>query len=40
MYADGQFVQKWQTPEKPGSCLQVTMTAGDGSQLKANFILK
>ncbi|MFF1830730.1 PxKF domain-containing protein [Paenarthrobacter sp. NPDC058040] len=39
-YQEGQFIQKWQTPKKPGSCLQVTMTAGDGSQLKANFIIK
>ncbi|MGP0225129.1 PxKF domain-containing protein [Paenarthrobacter sp. NCHU4564] len=39
-YTDGQFIQKWQTPKKPGSCIQVTMTAADGSQLKANFVLK
>ncbi|WP_405475907.1 PxKF domain-containing protein [Paenarthrobacter ilicis] len=39
-YQDGQFLQKWQTPKKPGSCIQVTMTAGDGSQLQANFKIK
>ncbi len=37
-YVDGQFLQKWKTPKGAGSCLRVTMTAGDGSELTANFI--
>ena len=36
----GQFVQNWQTPKKPGTCAQVTMTTQDGSTLSANFMLK
>ncbi len=39
-YADGQFLQKWQTPKKAGSCLLITMTAADDSQLTANFVIK
>jgi parallel beta-helix repeat protein len=39
-YQDGQFLQKWQTPKKAGSCLLVTMTALDGSPLTANFVIK
>jgi choice-of-anchor C domain-containing protein len=36
----GQFVYNWQTPETPGACYVITMTARDGSTLSANFILK
>ena len=36
----GQFIYNWQTPKKPGSCYEITMTTDDGSQLKAKFILK
>jgi hypothetical protein len=35
-----QFVQNWQTPKSPGTCLQVTMTTLDGSKLQAYFSLK
>jgi hypothetical protein len=36
----GQFVQNWQTPKKPGTCAEVTMTTQDGSTLTAKFLLK
>jgi hypothetical protein len=36
----GQFIQNWQTPKTAGSCYQVTMTAVDGSTIKALFKLK
>jgi hypothetical protein len=36
----GQFVNNWQTPKRPGTCYQVTMTTQDGSTLAANFLLK
>lgn len=36
----GQFIQNWQTPKKPGSCYQVTMTTQDGSTTTALFKLK
>jgi hypothetical protein len=39
-YQDGQFLQKWQAPKIAGSCIQVTMTAADNSQLKAHFIIR
>ncbi|WP_171027502.1 PxKF domain-containing protein [Pseudarthrobacter sp. NamE2] len=39
-YEDGQFMQRWQTPKKAGSCLQVTLTAADGSQITSNFLIK
>jgi hypothetical protein len=35
-----QFIQNWQTPKLPGTCYQVTLTAQDGSTLKALFKLK
>jgi hypothetical protein len=36
----GQFIQNWQTPKKAGTCYSVSMTAADGSSLKALFKLK
>jgi hypothetical protein len=39
-FTAGQFIQNWQTPRKPGLCVQVTMTTQDGSTLAANFKLK
>ena len=39
-YSDGQFIQNWKTPTKPGSCYKVTMTTTDGSSITANFKLK
>ncbi len=36
----GQFIYNWKTPATPGACYQLTMTARDGSTLKANFKLK
>lgn len=36
----GQFLQTWQTPRKPGSCYQVTVTLQDGSNLMANVKLR
>jgi hypothetical protein len=36
----GQFIQNWQTPKKPGTCYQVTMTSSDGTQTSALFKLK
>jgi hypothetical protein len=36
----GQFIFNWQTPKRPGTCWQVTMTAQDGSFATANFQLK
>jgi hypothetical protein len=35
-----QFIFNWQTPKTPGVCIQVKMTALDGSFLTANFKLK
>jgi hypothetical protein len=37
---EGQFINNWQTPKKPGTCYVVTMTTEDGSSLAANFKLK
>jgi hypothetical protein len=37
---EGQFIQNWQTPKKPGVCLKVTMTTQDGSSISALFKLK
>jgi hypothetical protein len=37
---EGQFINNWQTPKKPGTCYVVTMTTQDGSSLAANFKLK
>lgn len=39
-YSDGQFIQNWATPKKPGTCVTVTMTTDDGSTISANFKLK
>ncbi|PRY56057.1 hypothetical protein BCF74_1204 [Knoellia remsis] len=39
-YADGQFIQNWQTPKAAGSCYKVTVTAADGSAISASFKLK
>jgi hypothetical protein len=39
-YSDGQFIQNWATPKKPGTCVVVTMTADDGSSISANVKLK
>jgi hypothetical protein len=36
----GQFIYNWQTPKKPNTCYNVTMTAADGSTLTAYFKLK
>jgi hypothetical protein len=36
----GQFIQNWQTPKKPGTCMQVTVTMQDGTAISANFMLK
>ncbi len=36
----GQYIFNWQTPKTPGVCIQVKMTALDGSFLTANFKLK
>ncbi|MBC9822515.1 PxKF domain-containing protein [Terrabacter sp. MAHUQ-38] len=36
----GQFIQNWQTPKTVGSCIQVTMTAQDNSNLVAYFKIK
>jgi hypothetical protein len=36
----GQFVQTWQTPKKPGTCAQVTMTTQDDSKIVANFMFR
>ncbi|WP_410554576.1 PxKF domain-containing protein [Arthrobacter globiformis] len=40
VYQDGQFHQNWKSPKTPGKCLQVTITAQDGSNITANFLLK
>jgi hypothetical protein len=37
---EGQFIQNWQTPKKPGACYVVTMTTQDGSDISALFKLK
>jgi hypothetical protein len=39
-FDDGQFINNWQTPKKPGTCYQVTLTTIDGSTLEALFKLK
>ena len=39
-YGDGQFIQNWQTPRKPGTCYKVTMTTTDGTSISALFKLK
>jgi hypothetical protein len=39
-YSDGQFIQNWQTPKKPGTCYKVTMTTTDGASISALFKLK
>jgi hypothetical protein len=36
----GQFIYNWQTPKKPNTCYNVTMTATDGSTLTAYFKLR
>jgi hypothetical protein len=36
----GHFMQNWQTPKKPGTCIQATVTLQDGTTLGANFSLK
>jgi hypothetical protein len=36
----GQFIQNWQTPNKPGVCYQVRMTAQDGTYVDAFFKTK
>jgi hypothetical protein len=36
----GQFIYNWQTPKKPGTCHNLTMTATDGSKITAYFKLK
>lgn len=36
----GQFIQNWQTPKKPGTCAQTTVTTQDGSTITANFMFK
>lgn len=36
----GQFIQNWQTPKKPGTCMQAIATLQDGSTISANFSLK
>lgn len=36
----GQYIYNWKTPNMPGSCFQLTMTAADGSHIDANFKLK
>jgi hypothetical protein len=36
----GQFIYNWQTPKKPNTCYNLTMTAADGSTLTAYFKLK
>jgi hypothetical protein len=38
--SEGQFIQNWQTPKKPGACYAVTMKTDDGSTLTAFFKLK
>jgi hypothetical protein len=35
-----QFIQNWQTPKKPGTCMQATVTLIDGTVITANFQLK
>jgi hypothetical protein len=35
-----QFIQNWQTPKKPGTCMQATVTMIDGTVITANFQLK
>jgi hypothetical protein len=36
----GQFIYNWQTPKKPNTCYNLTMTAADGSTLTAYFKLR
>jgi hypothetical protein len=36
----GQFIYNWQTPKKPNTCYNLTMTATDGSTITAYFKLK
>ena len=36
----GQFIYNWQTPKKPNTCYNLTMTAADGSTITAYFKLK
>jgi hypothetical protein len=36
----GQFIYNWQTPKKPNTCYNLTMTAKDGSTISAYFKLK
>jgi hypothetical protein len=35
----GQFINNWKTPSKAGSCIDVTMTAIDGTSIQAHFKL-
>lgn len=37
---EGQFINNWQTPKKPGFCYAATITTIDGSSLVAYFKLK
>jgi len=37
---EGQYLFNWKTPNKAGKCYRVTMTAQDGSKLKAFFKLR
>jgi hypothetical protein len=36
----GQFIYNWQTPKKPNTCYNLTMTAADSSTITAYFKLK
>jgi hypothetical protein len=36
----GQFIDNWKTPKSPNTCHRITMTAKDGSTIKAYFKLK
>lgn len=39
-FVEGQFINNWQTPKKPGFCYKATITTIDGSTLEALFKLK
>jgi hypothetical protein len=39
-FTEGQFIQNWKTPKKPGKCYEVTMFTTDGSSISAKFQLK
>lgn len=36
----GQFIYNWKTPVGAGKCYELTMTAADGTAIKANFMMK